>query len=167
MALAAAAALAVGAAVCPIEHAQYRLRHTPSVTAHFERAPLNADWPSGLAIAVHGAKSGQTTYWLPWSGGTDNGRHMRLVKTVLSAEAETAVDMDLFTLDVRYDFASRPPMFGDSAPAHLLIPNLNLWYGGNPIRPRDASPRAFFDLVGCHRSTATDRGATLRLPRVP
>ena len=159
--------------ICRVEHATYVLRSNPAVTIAVEEAPVNADWQQGVVVAIHGAGSGDISYWLPWFGGTDDGRHIR--RTVLldktkdrgsQQRSERGVDLDFFALDSRYTFLRDLPMRGSAAPAHILIPDLDLWHGGDPLKPRDASPRAFFDLTGCNRSTAHDRGRDAILPSV-
>ena len=166
--------LAVAAVhMCAVANARYVLRSNPGVTLHFENAPINDDWPQGVVVAVHGVKTGRTSYWLPWYGGTDGGRHIRgtaLLDRSKDLEAQRRVerrgDLDFFFLDSRYRFLSSLPKRGSAAPAHLLIPNLDLWYFFDAAGQRDDSPRAFFDLVGCHRSTAHDRGKDAILPSV-
>src|SRR3712207_9425205 len=64
-----AAAVAVE---CRAENAHYALRHDPAVSAYFRKVDSGPAWPSGLALAVHSRKSGRTSWWLPWNGGTDN-----------------------------------------------------------------------------------------------
>lgn len=167
--------MAVAAAqMCPIERADYTLRSNQDVTVHFEKAPINAVWQQGVVLAVHGARTGRTSYWLPWYGGTDDRRHMR--RTALldrtrdvaaQRNMERSGDLDFFVLDARYAFLPELPKSGGAAPAHLLIPNLDLWHAGDVNGKRDASPRAFFDLVGCDRSSSQDRGLDVILPPVP
>jgi hypothetical protein len=65
-----ALALAV-ASVCPVENAHYTLHHQHDVTLSFQPIAQSRDWPSGVAMAVHVASSGNTNYFLPWQGGSD------------------------------------------------------------------------------------------------
>lgn len=161
-------------AACPVEQASYALRDSPKITAHFEPAPANDDWQNGIVLAIHGADTGRTTYWLPWYGGTDDQRHVRrteLLDPSKEIESQRRVerrgDHDFFVLDRTYRFLPELPKRGGYAPEHLLLPNLNLWYAGEVNGKRDATPRAFFDLIRCRRSTAGDRGRDVILPHVP
>ena len=158
---------------CTIEHASYVLRSNPDVTVHFEAAPVNDDWRQDLVVAIHGSKTGRTSYWLPWYGGTDDQRHIRRTALVDRSKdiatrhrVEGASDLDFFVLDLRYTFLPELPKRDSAAPAHLLIPNLDLWHSGEVAGQRDSSPRAFFDLTGCHRSTSRDSGRDVILPAV-
>lgn len=158
---------------CPVEHASYVLRSDPRVTVHFEVAPINDDWRQGVVVAIHGATTGRTSYWLPWYGGTDDRRHIRETGLIDRSKdmkekrrIKRSSDLDFFVLDRHYDFLPDLPKRGAEAPAHLLIPNLDLWHSGPVNAPRDSSPRAFFDRAGCHRSIVRDRGKDVILPPV-
>ena len=166
--------MAVAAAqICTVEHASYVLRSNPSISVHFEAAPITDDWRQGLVVAIHGANTGRTSYWLPWYGGTDDQRHIRRTALLdrskdIAAQrrVERAADLDFFVLDARYVFLPELPKRGSAAPAHVLIPNLYLWHSGEVAGQRDSSPSAFFDLAGCKRSTAQDHGRDVILPAV-
>ena len=62
---------ALAASGCPVESAHYVLRGMPEITAHYRAVDSGKDWPSQLAMAVHSSKTGETSWWVPWNGGTD------------------------------------------------------------------------------------------------
>lgn len=67
---------------CPVERARYAWRHDPDVTAYFLDVDSGRDWPSGVALVVHHKRSGQTSWWLPWLGGTDGLQNVRSTEDV-------------------------------------------------------------------------------------
>lgn len=40
-------------ASCPVESAQYTLRHNLNATAYFHPVDSGPEWPSGIALAIH------------------------------------------------------------------------------------------------------------------
>lgn len=138
------------ASQCPVEKARYVLRNSPEVSAEFRAVDSGADWPSDLALAVHG-KSGGTTWWLPWEGGTDGLHHLGSTLDVGAQDWHPPSpdggprpngDHQLLTTDASYTFIDHAPRKGDTAPAHILVPDAG---------PKDpAFPTTqFFDFAGC------------------
>ena len=154
------AALAVAAAAltaCPVEDAQYALRHAPAVTASFRVIDRTDDWPSGVAMAIRDARSGQVSWWLPSVGGT-NGLDYVVSTTDVTAPGyrppvgdggpRPAGVRTIVMTDARYDIVDGVPQRGQPAPAHMLFPDSA---GSSDKVFHD---KQFFDLVGCTRAHA-------------
>ena len=141
---------------CPIERARYRMRAESNVTAEFHPTKRNGDWPSGLSLAIHVSQTDRTYWWLPWNGGTDDMRHVRLTWNPAQEDGppgdlKPGIDQDFWTADADYTFLDAVPRAGDRAPAHLLMPMLGrtLYFGTVQTHRADNVPRSFFDLVSC------------------
>ena len=155
---------------CFVEQAHYQLRANPSVTAEFHPTARNRDWSSGLTLAIHMAKTGRTYWWLPWNGGTDDMRHVRLTWNPAKQEGppgelRPGLDLNFWTTDGNYNFLPAVPKAGDRAPGHFLLPTLGrtLYYGTVQTHRSDDLPRSFFDLVSCGPA---NRPADVVLPPV-
>ena len=142
-------------AACPVDHARYVLRTAPDVTVGFQRAAASAEWPNGMALKVHFAKSGRSYWFLPWDGGTSDLQHLASTTDVAAPDwrppspdggPRPIGDVDYIAMDASYRVIDAPPRPGDPAPAHLLFPNLGdaTWHANY-----DRAPKQFFDLVGC------------------
>lgn len=151
-ALLLAASAATAPAACQVERAGYALRGQPGFTAEFHPVATNRDWPLGIALAIHAAKTGRTYWFLPWNGGTDDRLHLRWVRVSgdrLDGKS-IALDQDLLLIDRNDDFiASVPPRDG-GAPARFVVPGFarQLWYA-TVLDERDSMTQAFFELVSC------------------
>lgn len=154
------AALALAAAAlagCPVEEARYVLRHRPAVTIAFRAVDTGSDWPSGVALAVHDARSARTSWWLPSIGGT-NGLEYVVSTTDVTAPGYRPPSLDggprpegsrtIVMTDARYDIVDDVPRRGQAAPAHLLFPNSA---GSTDLTFHD---KQFFDLAGCTHAQA-------------
>jgi hypothetical protein len=105
-------AAAVAALSCPVERAHYALRSDPTVTATFHPTAVNGDWPGGVTLRIHIGRAGHDYWWLPWNGGTDDMRHVRLTRRVgqasPSGDLRLGYDEDFWTTDAAYNMdASR------------------------------------------------------------
>ncbi|HEX5262085.1 MAG TPA: hypothetical protein VFW13_01060 [Phenylobacterium sp.] len=151
LALFAAASLAA----CRVDHARYVLRTAPEVTAEFRPVGASREWPSGLALKVHFAKSGRSYWFLPWDGGTSDLQHLASTTDVAASGwrppspdggPRPIGDIDYIATDASYRVIDATPRPGGPAPAHLLFPNLGdaTWHSNY-----DGAPKQFFDLVGC------------------
>jgi len=143
---------------CPVERAQYVLRHHPDWTAYYRRVDSGSDWPSGLALAVHYRKSGETSWWLPWNGGTDGLQNIASTEDVTARGWNPPSPDDgprpqgnrqYIGFDAAYDLIGRVPQAGDPAPVHMLFPN-SAGAGDKTFGWKD-----FFDLVGCRAKSET------------
>lgn len=160
-------AAAVAALSCPAEHARYALRTAPGITAEFRAVdnPRGADgianWPSGLAFAIHLARTGRTYWFLPAPGGTNDAQYL-VSTSAVTAPGWAPPDpdgrtprplgqLDYLATDARYTVIDAIPQRGGPAPAHILVPGLGsaLWHQPRDLDPRDGAPKQFFDLVGC------------------
>ncbi len=150
--LAIALALAV-AAVCPVEKAQYTLRHMPGVTLSFIPITASRDWPSGIAMVEHSADTGHTYYFLPWQGGSDDQTNVTHTTDVTQPDFQLPSpdggpgrlgDMEYIATDAGYDIINHAPVRGDPAPAHILISGLS-----DSSWRQDSVAKAFFDFDGC------------------
>lgn len=150
---------------CAAEDARYTLRLHPDVSAYFKTVDSGPDWPSGLALVVHSRKFGETTWWLPWNGGTDN------LQNVASTTDVTARDWrppnpdggprpfgnrQYLGTDAHYNIIGTIPHRGQPAPIHMLIPDAGSAHD-------EAFPaKQFFDLVGCSRHSNQSANAPKR-----
>ena len=149
-----AIALALAAAAaCSVENAHYTLRHTPAVTLSFVPVAASHDWPSGIALVEHLARTGHTYYFLPWQGGNDGRENLAHTTDVTRSDFRLPSpdggpgrlgDVDYIATDAGYDIIDHAPIKGDPAPAHILISGLS----DAGWRP-DSVVKAFFDLDGC------------------
>ena len=147
--------LAVAASVtsgCPAERAHYALRGRTEIMAYFRAVESGDDWPSHLALAIHSSQTGQTTWWVPWQGGTDGQTNIASTTDVMSPEwrppdpddgPRPHGDRQFLTTDASYKINEVIPLRGQAAPAHMLIPDS----GGSQDHIFPA--KQFFDFVGC------------------
>ena len=152
-AMALALAVATG---CPVEHAHYTLRHQYDVTLSFQPIAKSRDWPSGVAMAVHVMRSGDTNYFLPWQGGTDDKENVTHTTDITRPDFQLPSpdggpgrlgDMEYIATDASYEIVNHTPIRGDPAPAHILLLGL-----GDASWHQDAVVKAFFDFDGCLES---------------
>jgi hypothetical protein len=137
---------------CPVEHAKYVLRHDPDVTAYFQDVGRSRDWPSGVALVVHHKRSRQTSWWLPWLGGTDGLRNVASTEDVTKpgwsppnpdGGPRPHGDRQYVGTDGAYNVIDDIPRSGSIAPVHMLFPN-------SASAHDTAFPvKQFFDLVDC------------------
>lgn len=147
---------------CPLEQAHYVLRGAPGFTAAFQPMAVSDVWPAGVALVVRSKASGRTYDFLPYRGnGVGTLGHLASTQDVTQpgwsppgpddGKARPLGDLDYMVLDATYDVRSEHVLKrGSTAPAHLLIPELQhaLWYR-TPSDARESAPTAFFDLVDC------------------
>ena len=137
---------------CPVERAQYVLRHHSDWTAYYRQVDSGQDWPNGLALAIHDRRSGKTSWWLPWNGGTDGLQNIASTEDV-TTKGWRSPDPDggprpqgnrqYLGFDAAYDLFGRVPRRGDPAPSHMLFPD-SAGAGDQTFGWKD-----FFDLVSC------------------
>lgn len=146
--LALAATLAMQ---CPVERAHYVLRNNPEISADFRAIASTPDWPSGLALAVHG-KSGETSWWLPWNGGTDGLQHVASTVDVESdgwkppspdGGPRPFGDRQYLGTDAAYTVIDHVPHKGEMAPAHMLFPD------SAGSRDTVFPQKQYFDFANC------------------
>ena len=147
-----ALALAV-ASVCPVENAHYTLHHQHDVTLSFQPIAKSRDWPSGVAMAMHVTSSGDTIYFLPWQGGTDDRENVTHTTDITRPDFQLPSpdggpgrlgDMEYIATDAGYEIINHIPVRGDPAPAHILLSGL-----GSTSWRQDTVVKAFFDFDGC------------------
>lgn len=143
---------------CPIENARYQLRTAPEITAVFRPVPTSGDWRNGVAFRIAIGSSGRHYWFLPWNGGTDQIQHLASTRdpegagwTPINPDSgpRPLGDIDYIGTDARYTVLPSAPARSDTAPAHILLPNLGdaLWH--QPTEVKDSVPKQFFDLVAC------------------
>jgi hypothetical protein len=150
-------AAALSAPTCPVERARYSLRTNPTVTAAFHPTRVNDDWQGGTTLRIHIGITGHDYWWLPWDGGTDDMRHVRLTRRVGDVKPvgdfRLGYDEDFWTTDAAYNMTAAVPKIGDPAPGHFLMPTLgrDLYYGTvqTEAHGKDGFARGFFDLLSC------------------
>jgi hypothetical protein len=166
--------LAAGSPVpaCPVENARYVLRADPTVTAHFHAAGRNEDWPAGVALELRLGRTGRTSWWVPFHGGTSDHNGVRWTALRGSAEARPGYayplrDLQYFAFDSDYAMPLETPLRGEPAPAHFFLNDLRdvFWYQDDPAT-RSSPPRSLFDLAGCTARPA-DAIRDVLLPPVP
>ncbi len=137
---------------CPVERAHYVLRGHPDVTADFRPVATTRDWPSGLALGIRNGDSSQTSWWVPWNGGSDGLQHVASTEDVTArgwhlpdpdGGPRPFGDRQYLGLDATYSILGDVPRRGTPAPAHMLFPDS----AGSQDRVFVA--RQFFDLAGC------------------
>ena len=137
---------------CPIENAIYVLRHTPDVTAFFKPVDRSPDWPGGLAWGVHSKKTGKTSWWLPWNGGSDNLQNIASTTDVAAEDwrppnpdggPRPLGNREFLSMDANYNIIDEIPQRGRLAPAHILIPD------AGSSQDRVFVAKQFFDLASC------------------
>lgn len=150
--LALAAVSTVG---CPAERARYVLRGRPDISAYFRGVDSGDDWPSRLALAIHSNKTGRTTWWIPWQGGTDGRTNIASTTDVTRPDwrppnpdggPRPLGDRQLLTTDASYKIMEGIPQRGKAAPAHMLNPD------AGSSRDDVFPVKQFFDLVGCTKN---------------
>lgn len=155
-------ALATASSIqCRAEDANYVLRHARDVSAYFRKVDSGPNWPGGLALAIHFAKSGHTFWWLPWNGGTDNRQHVASTTDVTEPDWQPPTpdggprpfgDMEYLGLNANYDIINDIPRRGKLAPVHILVADAGAAEfnhgAGNPV----PDTKEFFDLVSCSAS---------------
>ena len=158
MLIALLAHAAVSAGGCPVQDAHYLLRRHPDFSAEFHNVAASPDWPSGVALAVHSGKTGLTTWWLPWTGGTDNLQNLASTTDVTARDwrppspdggPRPMGNREYLGADEGYNVLSDLPRRGGIAPAHMLIPN------AGSSQDQAFPAKQFFDLVSC--SPRSDR----------
>jgi hypothetical protein len=146
------ALVAASAVQCPVESAQYVLRDDPDISAYFRRVEGGPHWPNGVALAIHSRSSGETSWWLPWNGGTNNLQNITSTTDVTASDWRPPSpdggprphgNREYLGFDEGYNVINAVPRSGQSAPAHILIPNS----GGS--NDRIFPSKQFFDLVSC------------------
>ena len=137
---------------CPVERAHHVLRHHPDWTAYYRAVDSRPDWPSGLALAIHDRRSGETFWWLPWNGGTDGLQNVASTVEVTKKGWQLPSpdggprpqgNRQYLGFDADYDLIDRVPNRGDRAPSHMLFPD-SAGAGDKAFGWKD-----FFDLVSC------------------
>lgn len=137
---------------CPVERAQYKLRHHPDWTAYYHEVDSGPDWPSGIALAIHNRRSGATSWWLPWNGGTDGMQNVASTEDVTrkgwkppspDGGPRPQGNRQYLGFTAAYDLIPRVPRRGETAPSHMLFPN-SAGAGDKAFGWKD-----FFDLVSC------------------
>lgn len=159
---------------CHIEAARYVLRADSSITARYHPVPRTQDWPAGLAMEIHFAKSQRTYWWLPTQAGTAGIHGFRW--TALKGTPQAAIgyrhnlgDLLYFAFDKDYAVRSEDARRGQAAPAHFLLHNMReaFWYR-TPNDQREAVTPSLFDLVDCHSGLgAQNERSDLVFPPVP
>lgn len=137
---------------CPVERAHYVLRHHPDWTAEFREVDSGADWPSGVALAIHNGKTKETFWWLPWNGGTDGLQNVASTTDVTAkgwkppspdGGPRPQGNRQYLGFTAGYDLISSVPRRGEIAPSHMLFPN------SAGARDEAFGWKDFFDLVTC------------------
>ena len=145
----------LSAARCPVERARYALRGEPQVTAYFRAVDSGDDLPSHLALAIRSGKTGKTTWWLPWQGGTDGRTNIASTTDVTRRDwrppnpddgPRPHGDRQLLFTDPTYKIMDGVPMLGETAPAHM--PNPDAGSSRDWLFPI----KQLFDFVGCAKS---------------
>jgi len=155
--------LAVGLlAECTVQNAQYVLRHAPEITANFRPVDSGKNWPSKVAFEVHNHKLGETSWWLPWLGGTDNLQNLAST-TDVTANGWQPPDPDggprplgnreYLGMDAYYNVINDVPYLGKAAPVHILIPE------AGSSHERTFPEKQFFDLVSCSEAGNSETAA--------
>jgi len=162
-------AAAGGSAACPREMTDYRMRGDPGVTARFYRVERTRNWTAGVALRVHVAATGRSFWFLPWQGGTDHRTNLAWVRERHSPIQYQGArrDLEIFAADASYAFNPDVPRAGDTAPAHLFLPDLTdlAWHASTSER-RDTIARSFFDAASC--AAPTDKiSPSIDFPPVP
>jgi len=150
--------LALAVATCAPEQARYVLRGDPAISARFLVVAATPDWPAGLALRLHSARSGRDYDFLPWSGGSDERQHLASTASVTAAGWQVPAadaprplgDVEYLGFDASYALEAEMPRRGGQAPAHFLLPDLReaLWYHAAADQ-REGTARQFFDQAGC------------------
>ena len=137
---------------CYTENAHYVLRHDPGVSASFRPVDSGPDWPSRVALVVRSGRSGRISWWLPWSGGTDNLQHLASTTDIDARNWQPPNpdggprpfgDREYVGTDAAYNILDDVPRRGKPAPAHMLIPD------AGSSHDSVFGAKQFFDLVSC------------------
>lgn len=158
------AALLATIATCPVEHARYALRTTPTTVATFVKVETGPEWPAGLAFRIDAGQSGRSYWFLPWNGGSDGAQHLASTTDIRAPNwtppspdggPRPLGDLDYIATDASYGVLAAVPRRGQTAPAHILLPTLDDRLR-HPLggQARDSLPRQFFDLIDCHAPPA-------------
>jgi hypothetical protein len=148
---------AVTVAWCPVERAQYILRHNPNVTAYFRSVNSGPEWPSGIALAIYHKRSDKIFWWLPWNGGTDGSQNVASTEDVTAKHWQAPSpdggsrpygNRQYLGTDVAYNLIDHVPKRGETAPAHMLFPD-SAGSGDQAFLTK-----RFFDLVGCRKESS-------------
>lgn len=146
---------AASTTICPVEGARYVLRGHSEITAIFRAVESGSEWPSRLALIIHSSRTGKTTWWVPWQGGTDGRTNIASTTDVTRKDwrppdpdggPRPLGDRQLLTTDKFYNILKAVPRRGVPAPAHMLNPD------AGSSRDEVFPERQFFDLVGCPKS---------------
>ena len=145
-------AVAASTAQCPAERARYVLRGDPATTASFAPAPANNDWPSGLVLTIRSRRTGQSSWWLPWNGGSNNLQNLASTTNPRAkgwrppnpdGGPRPFGDREYIGTDAGYTIVGDIPRRGGVAPAHMLVPQ------AGSSQDKIFTGKQFFDLVGC------------------
>jgi hypothetical protein len=164
-----AAAPAVAAHRCDVEHARYALRGAPGITAGFRGRDASGtpDWPVTTFFFVHSSRTDRTWWFLPWPAGSAGIPHLASTTDVEKpgwtppdpdGGPRPLGDLDFYSFRRDYTVDDRLPTAGGEAPPHIFVPQL-----GDALRHppdpdgREDLPIAFFDLVDDCGPTAPPR----------
>lgn len=143
---------------CPVENAHYALRHAPDISARFRAVDSGPNWPSHVAFEVSDRGHHETSWWLPWLGGTDNLQNLASTTDVTvrgwhppdpDGGPRPLGDREYLGTDADYNVINDVPHRGQPAPVHILIPE------AGSSHDRAFPSKQFFDLVSC---SDTDNG---------
>ena len=141
---------------CPAEQASYLLRSDPEISASFVEVDSSEHWPSGLAMIVRSRKTGETSWWLPWNGGTNNLQNITSTTDVTSHSWRPPSpdggprphgSREYLGFDAAYNVIPGVPQAGRPAPTHMLIPD------AGSSGDRVFTSKQMFDLVRCTRAS--------------
>ena len=158
---------------CRIENAYYVLRADPTVKARFHIVPRTEDWRWGVALQINLGRTGRTSWWLPFLGGTSDVHGLRWTAHKGTPAAAPGYrynlgDLQYFAFDRDYGMINDTPRRGEPAPQHIYLNDLRdkFWYADDPDH-RSSPPRSLFDLVGCTDPAREPAGPDLVFPPVP
>jgi hypothetical protein len=166
-------AAASPASSCPFENARYVLRADPTVTAVFHAVERTRDWHSGVAMELRLGRTGRTSWWLPFHGGTSDHNGLRWTARRGTPQAEPGYaynlgDLQYFGFDAGYAMPLDVPTRGEPAADHFLLNDLRdvFWYRDDSAA-RSSPPRSLFDFAGCAARPADAIRSDIVFPPVP
>lgn len=173
MLLAVMLAAASPAPACSVERARYVLRADPTVTAFFHPVDRTSDWVAGVAMEIRLGRTGRTSWWLPFHGGTIDRNGVRWTALRGTPQAEPGYpyplgDLLYFEFDADYGMNIEIPTRGVAAPSHFFLNDLRevFWYRDDSAN-RSSPPRSLFDLAGCAAEGAEPVRTDVIFPPVP